>query len=283
MQLGEHRFAAGPVTLALQYRALMADQGVCLQVAGQIDGRERELLRFDCFVERPHYHYDPEGRNERWELDTTTCGHPLRWALTQLRTRLPAMLHKAGYAALAQQLDLAALAQRLPEVEAAAWQLARREHRTVIHNRGEVVIEAGNIRFGLEFRQLRNDRGVAIHVLGDVAGQEIELLAFDCFEVGPPLPLRPAQPGHPHLLGYRGGPRSPALDARSVQSGQAAGNANARRLSHPCRLARRGTGGGQSHAGSGAARAGLACRPRRLAPPQRKAGATSVIKRSSCS
>ncbi|GIX49786.1 MAG: hypothetical protein KatS3mg131_3997 [Candidatus Tectimicrobiota bacterium] len=185
MQLGEHRFAAGPVTLALQYRALMADQGVCLQVAGQIDGRERELLRFDCFVERPHYHYDPEGRNERWELDTTTCGHPLRWALTQLRTRLPAMLHKAGYAALAQQLDLAALAQRLPEVEAAAWQLARREHRTVIHNRGEVVIEAGNIRFGLEFRQLRNDRGVAIHVLGDVAGQEIELLAFDCFEVGP--------------------------------------------------------------------------------------------------
>jgi hypothetical protein len=48
-----------------------------------------------------------------------------------------------------------------------------------------VVIEAGNIKFGLEFRQLRNDRGMAIHVLSDVAGQEIELLAFDCFEMGP--------------------------------------------------------------------------------------------------
>jgi hypothetical protein len=50
-----------------------------------------------------------------------------------------------------------------------------------------VVIEAGNLKFGLEFRELPNinDRGLAIHVLSDVAGQEIELLAFDCFEVGP--------------------------------------------------------------------------------------------------
>jgi hypothetical protein len=47
------------------------------------------------------------------------------------------------------------------------------------------VIEAGNLKFGLEFRHLQNDRGLAVHVLSDVAGQEIELLAFDCFEVGP--------------------------------------------------------------------------------------------------
>ena len=48
-----------------------------------------------------------------------------------------------------------------------------------------MVIEAGNIRFGLEFRETANDRGVAVHVLSDIAGQEIELLAFDCFEKGP--------------------------------------------------------------------------------------------------
>jgi hypothetical protein len=63
--------------------------------------------------------------------------------------------------------------------------MALTQRRTVTHNRGDVVIEAGNIKFGLEFRQLRNDRGMAIHVLSDVAGQEIELLAFDCFEMGP--------------------------------------------------------------------------------------------------
>ena len=31
----------------------------------------------------------------------------------------------------------------------------------------------------------RGDGGIAIHVLGDIAGQEIELLAFDCFRIYP--------------------------------------------------------------------------------------------------
>ena len=65
--------------------------------------------------------------------------------------------------------------------------MALNDRRTVTHNRGDEIIEAGNIRFGLEFRELPtiNDRGLAIHVLSDVAGQEIELLAFDCFERAP--------------------------------------------------------------------------------------------------
>ena len=49
------------------------------------------------------------------------------------------------------------------------------------------LIEAGNIRFGLEYRLLpqRNSEGMAIHVMSDVAGQNVELLAFDCFDNGP--------------------------------------------------------------------------------------------------
>ena len=54
-----------------------------------------------------------------------------------------------------------------------------------MHDRGDVILEAGPVRFGVEFRQLANDRGVAIHVLGDVAGEEHELLTFDCFERAP--------------------------------------------------------------------------------------------------
>jgi len=37
----------------------------------------------------------------------------------------------------------------------------------------------------VEFRELGGDRGVAIHVLGDVGGDEVELLTFDCFEKAP--------------------------------------------------------------------------------------------------
>jgi hypothetical protein len=185
MQAGNTKIDAGAVTFALQYRALMPDQGVCLQVVGDVEGKETELLRFDCFDQRPHYHYDPEHKNERHDMDKTTAGNPVGWTLKQLRTRLPAMLTNAGYEGVAHRLDCDLVLKQLDQVEEAARYIAQTQRRTVTHNRGDVVIEAGNIRFGLEFRELRNDRGMAIHVLSDVAGQEIELLAFDCFERGP--------------------------------------------------------------------------------------------------
>ena len=73
----------------------------------------------------------------------------------------------------------------LDEVEAKVCDMAIRERRTVRHNRGTDVIEAGNIRFGLEMRVAGQDGGLAIHVLGDIAGQEVDLLAFDCFRIYP--------------------------------------------------------------------------------------------------
>ena len=183
---------AGVVKFALRYRQeIMDDQGVGIQVICDIDGREVEILRFDCFDQHPHYHYGPEKQNERLYLDKTTAGNPIGWTLTQLRTGLPQMIRRAGYDDLADRLDnyqhAALVATKLNEVEAKARELASGQRRTVTHNRGDEVIEAGNIRFGLEFRELEsvNDRGMAIHVLSDVAGQEIELLAFDCFERAP--------------------------------------------------------------------------------------------------
>ena len=184
MELGPTQFDAGAVTFALQYRALMPDQGVSLQVVGDVDGQTTELLRFDCFDQRPHYHYAPSAKNERYDMDKTTAGNPVGWTLKQLRAHLPTMLKHAGYEQVAQRLDCDLVLQKLDQVEEAARYMALKQRRTVTHNRGDVVIDAGNIRFGLEFRELRNDRGMAIHVLGDVAGQEIELLAFDCFEMG---------------------------------------------------------------------------------------------------
>jgi hypothetical protein len=63
--------------------------------------------------------------------------------------------------------------------------MALQQRNTVRHNRGTEIIEAGNIRFGLEMRTVGPDGGMAIHVLGDIAGQEVELLAFDCFRTYP--------------------------------------------------------------------------------------------------
>ena len=193
MEIGGTRVHAGTVNFALSHRyldggragSMTADQGVCIQVVGQVGDKETELLRFDCFDQAPHYHYGPESKNETFMMDRTTAGNPIGWTVERLREKLPVMLTRAGYQEVADSLDADLVASKLGEVETIARDMAARERNTVSHNRGDLVIEAGSIRFGLEYRTLKADRGQAIHVLGDVAGQEIELLAFDCFENQP--------------------------------------------------------------------------------------------------
>ena len=189
MKLGSTRIDAGDVKFAMEYRDLMHDQGVCLQVGTEIDGREVEILRFDCFDHDPHYHYGPENNNERLHLDTTAAGNPIGWTLNQLRSHLPQMIRRAGYDGLADKLhdyrQASLVANKLNEVEETAREMSMAQRAIVIHNRGDEVYEVGNIKVGLEFRELKADRGLAIHVLSDVAGQEIEILAFDCFENNP--------------------------------------------------------------------------------------------------
>ena len=176
---------AGPITFDLSYRDILHDQGVSIKVLGKMDGKEAELLRFDCFDQLPHYHYGPSGKNERYDLDKTTGGNSLGWALNQLRTNLVSMLERADAGEVAKEIKPAQLRKGLDKVEYITRTMANERRTTVTHNRGETIIEAGNVRFGLEYRDLGNDGGMAIHVLGDVAGQEIELLAFDCFRNQP--------------------------------------------------------------------------------------------------
>ena len=201
MELGDTRIEAGALSFALHYRELdggaphaqgagsgggsHADQGVCLQVIGNVGGKETEILRFDCFDNVPHYHYGPEKKNERILLDQTITGNTIGWTMKQLRNKLPDMVKRAGYEELVGQIDADLVSQKLDEVEAAAREMAASQRHTVTHNRGTEIIEAGNIRFGLEMRSTGGDGGIAIHVLGDVAGQEIELMAVDCFRVSP--------------------------------------------------------------------------------------------------
>lgn len=182
---GDVIIGEGAIKFGLEYRDLLSDQGVCIHALGDVDGEEVELLRFDCFDHEPHYHYGPEKRNTRLMLDKTTEGDPLDWTLTQLNERLPEMVRRAGYDDLAAGIDMDGLRGTLDETVATAKRMAVDGRRTVMHNRGDEVIEAGPVRFGLEFRELANDRGVAIHVLGDVGGEEVELLTFDCFERAP--------------------------------------------------------------------------------------------------
>ncbi|MFQ6027234.1 MAG: hypothetical protein ACE5Q6_07060 [Dehalococcoidia bacterium] len=192
MDKGSFVYKAGPVDITLEYRALMADQGVCAQVFASVDGKDTEILRFDCFDQAPHYHYGPENHNVRLFLDQTTCGTPFGWTMDNLRHKLPEMIKRSGYDSLAAAVEAQPVPKAtLDEIESKGRELAVTERRTVTHMFERALdrdwYTVGNIRIGLEYRLLPNinSQGLAIHVLGDIAGQAVELLAFDCFDSGP--------------------------------------------------------------------------------------------------
>jgi hypothetical protein len=201
-----------------------ADQGVSIDVAAHVEGRETALLRFNCFDIEKSYIYGPEnptlrisapmmlggadrsnsGMGQLYRMDPTTDGNPIGWTIRTLATHLPAMLERAGYQAIAARTDLAAVRRVLPDVEACARDLFGSRRNTVKHNRGTDIFDAGNIRFGLEMRRLpMGDGGLAIHVLGDIGGstrksyvEETELLAFDCFWDGAHYHYGPRNKNH---------------------------------------------------------------------------------------
>ena len=192
MDKGSVVFNGGAVDITLEYRELMPDQGLCVQVFGKAEGQDTEILRFDCFDQMPHYHYGPANHNIRLNMDKTTVGNPFGWTLDNLRTKLPAMIQRAGYEDLAAEVEANPVAETvLDEVEAKGRQMAVGMRRTVTHKfermLEEDVFTVGNLRIGLEYRILpqANTEGLAIHVLSDVADQNVELLAFDCFVNGP--------------------------------------------------------------------------------------------------
>ena len=175
----------------MSYRQeIMDDQGLCLQV--YFNNHDTEILRFDCFDQNPHYHYGPENHNIRLHMDKTTAGNSLGWTLGNVRNKLSTMVERAGYEDLASNLETNPISDAtLDQLESTARNMALEGRRTVHHMMPEMLdedkIEVGNLKFGLEYRHLPqiNDEGMAIHVLTDIAGQEVELLAFDCFEKGP--------------------------------------------------------------------------------------------------
>ena len=112
------RIPAGNVEFWAEVRESGGDGGPSIQVRTAIDGHDVQLLRFDCFRKRPHYHYAPGGENAGYDIDPTIVEDSLGWTLSQLRANLRAMVGRAGYPTVAESLDPSAIASGLAEVEA---------------------------------------------------------------------------------------------------------------------------------------------------------------------
>ena len=203
---GRVSVAAGNVTFIVQHELWdgniqdHSDQGVVILV----EAGGETALRFNCFDIERSYVYAPDGRNTQYRMDHTVDGNPIGWSVRTMRRNLGTMLTAAGYADAAAALDADAVAAALDEVDSVARVKFAADRNTVKHNRGTDIIEAGNIRFGLEMRrQASGDGGLAIHVLSDLAGntgrvftEETELLAFDCFRDDPHYHYGPRNKNH---------------------------------------------------------------------------------------
>jgi hypothetical protein len=129
----EELIPAGAVTFGLQYRTNVGaknDEGICIHVYGnELEGEDKELLRFDCFRINPHYHYRNSTikKNERLELDFTAEGDSLTWTLDKIRNRLPIMLIRCEADSIARNVSQRDVNAAMPQI--VAWA------ETKTHNR----------------------------------------------------------------------------------------------------------------------------------------------------
>ena len=108
-------FTARPLTFLVRHQLWDAnvedhsDQGVSIEVAADVGGRQTVLLRFNCFDLERSYVYGPEnpelatpgrvggGMGVHCRMDPITDGNPIGWTIRVLSQKLPKMLERAGY------------------------------------------------------------------------------------------------------------------------------------------------------------------------------------------
>jgi hypothetical protein len=166
----------GGLRFNVRYSKTANDRGPSLRLYGDVEDKPVQLLRFDCFEQTPHFHYDPEGKNNQLRMDKSKVSDPIAWTMDYLRGNITSLVRIAGYSALAEQLDEGQLCATLPTVEKALRDSIPAEAPR---------LEASGLCFAVDYRNTRTDRGPSLQVLGEVDGKPVQLLRFDCFENEP--------------------------------------------------------------------------------------------------
>jgi hypothetical protein len=101
---GATAFDCGGLRFEATFRA---PQGATLRVSAQVGDQQTELLRFDDFVDGPHYHLP--GAGPAIPFDRGEKGEPLSWIVAELRDDLRSLLTSAGYAAILPSVNVPAI------------------------------------------------------------------------------------------------------------------------------------------------------------------------------
>jgi hypothetical protein len=162
----------------VRYSNTNTDRGPSLRIYGDVEDKSVQLLRFDCFETQPHFHYDPEGKNNQLRMDKAKVKDPIAWTMDYLDGNVANLVRIAGYNDLAAQLDEGTLTAALPTVEKAL-------RDSIPAAKAETDLEASGLRFAIDYRATGNDRGPSLRIYGDIDGKAVQLLRFDCFDHEP--------------------------------------------------------------------------------------------------
>jgi hypothetical protein len=99
----------------LRFEVSFRGRGPTLRVLGKPDQTWEEILRFDDFVEQPHFHAPPE---HQMPFDRAN-GEPLAWFIAQVRDHLAYWVEEAGYSSLLPSIDIAEVSRHADEIEQA--------------------------------------------------------------------------------------------------------------------------------------------------------------------
>jgi hypothetical protein len=97
--------------------AFRAVAGATLRVDGKVDGEWKEMLRFDDFIEKPHYH--APASDHQVDFDRDALGEPLAWYIAQIRDHLPEWLTKSGFADVVPSIDMDEVRANIDKVDRA--------------------------------------------------------------------------------------------------------------------------------------------------------------------
>jgi hypothetical protein len=107
----------GGVRIEMEYRHRGSDGGLSFEVYGGEGDDAPEVLRFDCFEKRPHYHYIGPTNHKLERINKKTVPNPVRWTLSRIKKDLPSMFWKAGYRKLGKEIHQTTVARALVKFE----------------------------------------------------------------------------------------------------------------------------------------------------------------------
>jgi hypothetical protein len=100
----------------LRFDVSLREPGATLRVLGEQGDEWVEMLRFDDFVEQPHYHVPAAGPATMFDR---SLGDPLAWYVAQIRDHLAERLDEAGFQSVLASIDLDEVSQHADEVSEA--------------------------------------------------------------------------------------------------------------------------------------------------------------------